>query len=308
MQSDKKSLRTHGLAIGLLILAGCSDAGGPDAGGLRNGDTDPMGVRESDEALGLDFGEDWIELESTADATAATPVGTPRRAVRTGYWTVVLRTFSGENQGTAANNMVGSVGRLDPRLADAHIHATPKGSMVVYGIYDDVDDPEAQTALEWIKAIEIRDRPVFPRAMLTRIGAMGAQFRPHELMSVRRKYPRVNPLYTLQVAVWIRDESQRADDARRAAEAYVQALRSQRHEAYVHHDDAKGLSMVTVGLFDHTAIDGQSGFLAPEVETLMRSFPSHLVNGEPLMEYIDRRQPALGTRVQAPKLVLVPEG
>jgi hypothetical protein len=65
--------------------------------------------------------------------------------------------------------------------------------------------------------------------------------------------------------------------------------------------------MVTVGLFDHTAYDAQSGIFAPEVELLIRKFPARLVNGEPLNEPVNPRFPEFGTRVQAPKLVLVPE-
>ena len=74
----------------------------------------------------------------------------------------------------------------------------------------------------------------------------------------------------------------------------------------MHHDDDLRLSMVTVGLFDHTAVDAESGLFAPEVDALLRKFPAHLVNGEPLRELLDRRRPGLGTRVQAPRLVLVP--
>jgi hypothetical protein len=65
--------------------------------------------------------------------------------------------------------------------------------------------------------------------------------------------------------------------------------------------------MVTVGLFDKTALDPQSGLYSYEVEQLLRRFPEHLVNGEPLMEPLDFKHPQLGTRLQKPRLVLVPK-
>ena len=79
-----------------------------------------------------------------------------------------------------------------------------------------------------------------------------------------------------------------------------------RHEAFVYHDDTQRLSMVTVGLFDHTAVDPQSGIHSPDVSAVLDEFPIHLVNGEPLKVPIDPRRPKLGSAPQSPKLVLVP--
>ncbi len=98
----------------------------------------------------------------------------------------------------------------------------------------------------------------------------------------------------------------RFNEIREHAESYTRKLRAQGFEAYFHHDDDRRLSMITVGLFDQTAIDAQSGLLSPPVEHLMRRFPQHLVNGEPLSEPVDRLRPRRGTRIQKPLLVLVP--
>ena len=45
---------------------------------------------------------------------------------------------------------------------------------------------------------------MFPRAILSRIDLRSARqaLHPHSLHSVRRRYPSVDPLYTLEVAIW----------------------------------------------------------------------------------------------------------
>ena len=111
----------------------------------------------------------------------------------------------------------------------------------------------------------------------------------------------------VQVADQIHQRPEIGFEERFASGLLADALRGQGYEAYFHHDEDRRLSMVTVGLFDKTAIDPESGIWAPEVKLLVRRFPARLVNGEPLREPVSRFQEDLGTRVQEPKLVLVPE-
>ncbi len=182
--------------------------------------------------------------------------------------------------------------------------------MVTYGNYTGAEDPAAQADLKWIKAITISNRPVFAGAMLTRNTRTDPTIPldPLELMSVRARYPDIDPLYTLQVAVWGDFESGKLTlaEIHQHAESYARRLRAQGLNAYYDHDDDKRLSVITVGLFDSTAIENpQIGLYSAEVKALMRRFPEHLVNGEPLLELIDRRTGR--TRVQQPKLVLVPK-
>ncbi|MCP3904146.1 MAG: hypothetical protein GY715_10985 [Planctomycetes bacterium] len=260
----------------------------------------------------LDFGEDWMTANAEPRHAGAGATSRPAAAgpsIRTSYWGIVLRTFSGDDHAASAANMVHSVPRLDPRLGQAHPHTTSRGSMVVFGVYDTAESPAAQRDLEWIKGIKIRERQVFPTAILSRInpGPGRRRYEPHELLSVRRMYPNVNPLYSLQVGVWGDfDSGMLLSRIQERAEAQVLELRSKGYEAFVHHDRDKRLSMVTVGLFDKSAVDAQSGIYSPEVERLFREFPAHLVNGEKLEEPINARAPQLGTRTQSPRLVLVP--
>ncbi|MDY7110263.1 MAG: hypothetical protein SYC29_16665 [Planctomycetota bacterium] len=258
---------------------------------------------------GLDPNEGW-----QAESGRAGRGGEVRRQAEEGrsfFWTILLGSYTDEGHENAAANMVRSCATIDARLGAARVHTTSKGSMVIYGAWDDPEAPAAQAALDWIKGIELRDRPVFPRAMLTRINLRHAQrqFEAGELMSVRLRYPRVDPLYTLQVAVWgdFGSGELSLEEIRRRAEAYTRELRGRGHNAFFHHDDDQRLSMVTVGLFDHTAIDPESGLYSAEVERLLAAFPEHLVNGEPLYEPTAPGRAESRRRVQKPRLVLVPK-
>ncbi len=257
----------------------------------------------------LDLGEDWADVGGRRrDGGRAARSGDAQQ--RRSSWTIVLNTFSTEGHSQAASNMRLRIGSIDPRLSGARVHTKARGSMVIYGNYTSAVDPAAQADLKWIKAITISNRPVFAGAMLTRITRTDPTIPsdPLELMSVRARYPDIDPLYTLQVAVWGDFESGKLTlaEIHQHAESYARRLRAQGLNAYYDHDDDKRLSVITVGLFDSTAIESpQIGLYSAEVKALMRRFPEHLVNGEPLLELIDRRTGR--TRVQRPKLVRVPK-
>jgi hypothetical protein len=254
---------------------------------------------------------DWGE--DSADAAA------PGRAARSAetsssgtIWTIVLATFPNPGHQQAAANSLRQLPRIDPKLGSgAWVHTGSKGSLVGYGRYGSTQSEDAQRDLAWIKGLALGDLPAFPRAMLSRVNIRpaAAGFDPLALMSARSRYPNVDPLYTLEVAVWGDFESGTMSLAQihRKAEENARILRARGFEAYYHHDDDRRLSMVTVGLFDHTAIDQRTGLYGPAVDALLQEFPAHLVNGEELLEPIDGRRVQRGTRVQRPVLVLVPK-
>lgn len=318
MSSHKTSLGGPVTALLTLLAVGCA-GDGTDGPRDSNFDAGPdSGVRERELDLGQNWDDGWIEDLERSGRTGAVArgsgAGTAPDGVagrRRAYWGIVLRSFSAADHQEAAATMVRSCAQIDPRLGRAHVHATGKGSVVVYGIYEQSDSPAAQRDLAWIKEIELNGRPVFARAILSRltVGPDPDRMNPLALMSVRHRFPNIHPLYTLQVAVWgdFGAGKMSEEELRRRGANDAQRLRNEGHDAYFHYDDNTGLCMVTVGLFDETAIDAQSGLFSPEVEAEMRKFPVNLVNGEPLQETIDSRRPHLGTRVQASQLVLVPK-
>lgn len=223
-------------------------------------------------------------------------------------WSIVLGTFSGDGHEQSAENMLGTLPHIDGRLRNSRIEQTRRGSMVVYGRFDGPDDPQAQRTLEQIKQIEMRGQPVFGRAFLTRVGSGSAHRSRHALMNVRERYPNVDPLYTLQVAVWGDFESGQLspDRIREEAESYARQLRTEGFDAFVHHDDQQRISIVTVGLFDENALDPETGIMSRELRQLRERFSVHMVNGEPFEEPVDSRRPGRGTQPQRPPLVMVP--
>jgi hypothetical protein len=278
----------------------------PDPEWTLEEDEQPSGVAP------LDFGEDWEtvaqQLRGNRDA-AVPPSGVAPGAIENDTWGLVLRTFTGEDAGKAAQTMLGELTKIDPRLSQSWVRTTRKGAMVVFGRYPDPSDAAAQQDLAWLKQLTYGNRVVFGRVMIGNVtDQTRRRWRPIELMSVRLRYPDVDPLYTMQVAVWGSFEgAMQWEDAKRTAEGYASELRTAGHAAFVHHDGAKQLSMVTVGLFDRGALDPQSGLFRADVETVLASFPAHLVNGEPLEIALDGRDPSRGTKKQLPMLVFVPE-
>jgi len=310
VSSHKSILVAAAIAVCVHFFCGCRDVPGSEAGLSNNQNIGADNVREPARAGGgeIDLGEDWFagRRPGVESGTAVTA-----EEARSSFWTVVLGTFTSAGHETAAANLVRSCAAIDARLAGARVHTSSKGSMVIYGMHEAADSPAARRDLAWIKGMQVRGQQVFPRAMLTRINLRHAQrqFKPNELLSVRQRYPDIDPLYTLQVAAWgdFGSGELSAQAIQRRAEAYTRELRACGHEAYFHHDDDQHLSVVTVGLFGQTAIDPESGLFSPEVEALLRVFPKHLVNGEVFNEPVNPRFPSLGTRVQRPTLVLVPQ-
>jgi hypothetical protein len=310
------------LACALCVMLCASCGNEQNAGGGSNLTTGSRATQPqlAESEPNLDLGEDWStsnplrpaarsgERTSSAARSTTTPERTPADEPA---WSIVLNTFSGETHATASANMIASLRTIAPQLtSQAHVRSTASGSMVMYGLYPSLDDPRAREDLERIKSIKHQDVAVFPRAFLTRTGSAAKHQvnDPNALLSVRQRHPNVDPLYTLQVAAWSDFETGqlKIDELRKRAEAHARDLRAKGFEAYYHHGDS-GISVVTVGLFDRTAYDVQLGDLSPDLTQLRKQFPEYLVNGEPLMELIDRHNPRRGTRPQVPRLVLVPK-
>ncbi|HWB18762.1 MAG TPA: hypothetical protein VG711_00555 [Phycisphaerales bacterium] len=273
----------------------------------------------SDQNDSLYLGQDWADQ---ADAAAAdqqantnssgldpdTPSADASDSART--WGIVLQTFTGDDSQYAAANVKRQLPVVAPELANAQVKTTQVGSMLVWGAYTGPDDPHARQDLKNIKSLTSKNRPIFPHAMLAKVvdPNMTADPSTFNLMTARKKYPKVDPLYTLQVAIWTTDDMSANALKRIQNEAndYTRELRTKKFEAYVYHDTDKRMSTVTVGVFGANAIDAQSGLYSDEVEALLKKFPENLVNGLPLEEYKNPKHPELGTQVQKPKLVLVP--
>lgn len=231
-------------------------------------------------------------------------------------WTLVLATYTEGDHAATARDFVSQLRTIAPQIQGARVHTTAKGSMVIYGSYTGRDDPKAETDQQQLKALTYQNRKLFDKVILTRLDLRltNGPLQPHDLLAARRAHPKVDPLYTLDVAIWIANVDPKTEakdrlsyeDAKRKAQAYCEKLRAQNFDAWFYNDDENRRAMVTVGLFDRRAINATSGLYNDEVEAMIKKFPVRLVNGEPLLEFKDKFNPKGGTKPQLPKLVLVP--
>lgn len=228
-------------------------------------------------------------------------------------WAIILVTFASDDHAQQAAAAQQQIRQSIPELAGCRVHTTAKGSMIVIGRYKGPTDPAAKADLERTKQIEVNRAKAFPQAWLSRIDKRTAESAKDavDLLSVRQLHPNVHPLYTLQIAVWSDFESGQLTTAqiRQKAEAYARELRTKGVEAYYWHGADGKISLVTVGLYDRTAIDTESGLRSPELEAMMKKFPNHLVNGETMQEPVPggKKRKTMETRLQKTRLVVVPK-
>lgn len=226
-------------------------------------------------------------------------------------WSILIASFTQDDHVTLARTARDRLASQFPELADCVVRRVPKGSVIVLGRYSGPSDPKAQERLKKVKAIAVDRALPFAGVILTRITVTDENRKPSpfDIRHLRDLNPDIHPLYSLQVAAWstFGDRSLKWDDVRAAAEKYCRELRSKGFLAFVHHDDDRQISSVTIGAFGKDAYDPKSTLFDPEVEDLMKKFPKHLVNGEEVLVPIDPRKPEGRTRPQGPRLVEVPK-
>ena len=227
-------------------------------------------------------------------------------------YSIAVATFTGDSQMTAARSTLSMLVMQYPSIARRlQIRERSRGTVITYGQYTGFDDPTAKQDIDMLRSIPTaQGSPLFRQILLSKFRPPRSQqvLHPHDLWTVRREFPMIVPIYTLEVAVWGDFDSGKfpRDRRRTAAQNYVSDLRAKGFDAYFYHNDDKELSSVTVGLFGFTAIDAETGFYSPEVEAVLARFPERLVNGQPILEYLNPNNPSLGTKVQRPCLAEVP--
>ena len=318
-------MRTALMLCAIFAISSCNDQAKSGSDLSANGrNTAPSKSTDTLREEPLYLGQDWEHqgrsrggIAKEAGVTPASGATTAENAAAraNAIWTLVLGTFSDGDHQASAKQMLVNLPQVAPQVRGATVHSTPRGSLVIFGSYTGRDDEAAKRDQEWLKSIKYQDRSVFNRVILTRLDLRltQAQLHPHDLLSARRAHPDADPLYTLDVAIWMADPEAKSakerltyEQVKQKAESYAAELRARGDEAYFYHDDVNQWSVVTVGLFDRRAIDSRSGLYSADVDALIRRFPVRLANGEPLMEFKNRLLPKQGTRPVMPKLVLVP--
>ncbi|MSR18252.1 MAG: hypothetical protein EXS00_03625 [Phycisphaerales bacterium] len=221
-----------------------------------------------------------------------------------GSWGIVLLTYAQDGHRKTAESARADIVFRFPTLSDAYLVSKNTGSAIFVGHYTSPNDPAARTRMDAVKAIQDGANKPFIRAMLTRCETSSTPPGKFDLRQVRLRNPDEHPLYSLQVAVWsdLQSGEMSLAEIRGKAEACAEQLRLGGLMAFYHHDDHRKMSTVTVGVFNSKAYNPRSTLFAPEVEALMRQFPKHLVNGEPLLVQVD---PADSTNMQPQRCRLV---
>jgi hypothetical protein len=307
-----------------LILTACA---GPEP--ARTAIPAPTVLLEDDHSLDSDAeglaseeADEWLSFEqmldqgapaanSTPEARAASASGSTREPSSGPIHAIVLRTFQDDTSGATAHTWSAQLGTLVPPLKpDLRVHIDSKGSVVVFGNYDGWDDPQAAEDMGTLKDLRVNGKKIFGAIIRTTITPARDpdHLHPHELLTLRKRYPKARTIYTLEIEIWGDFESGELprDIRLRRAEERVKELRAAGITAYFHHDPISELSTITVGAFDETAIDSSSGIPSREVEMLQKQFPNRLTNGEQLALPIKGRSD-LGAVPQRSRLVLVPE-
>ena len=277
-----------------------------------------------DSEAGFDFGGDWDAVEqhlgggTSRGSAAASDADSLELSLqkagsvhRIGYG-IVLGSFGSVENSLEADQYRQRLSVLVPTLTSGlRTCSVAEGSLVVYGDYSGWRDQKAREDLKRLRDLTVNGQQLFPTAMLTEIKPVRdpASIGEDELLWVRVQYPDIRVLYTLEVAIWSDFESGTltSDQRRREAIQYARTLRQQGFPAFYHHDEVRNMSMVTIGVFDHSAIDASSGLKSAQVERLILDFPQRMVNGEPLMTLYDPQDPSKGGRSQPPRLVEVPK-
>ena len=204
-----------------------------------------------------------------------------------GRWGVVLATFGGDGHEKVAQVARDRFMQSYPDLGSCYVRSTTRGSVVMVGQLEGPQDPAARPLLEKVKGIspDGRARP-FSKAYLSRVQSSEEPAGPLDLANARKRFPKVNPLFTVQVAMWSDFESNTItmDEIRAKAEGHARMLRASGEEAWVRHDEDARTSIVTIGVFDSSAYDPRSTLLSPPVEAIFRKHPTMLVNGEELLQ------------------------
>ena len=251
------------------------------------------------------------QSKGAATSSNATSNANSKNVSSKGRWSVMLQTFSQPDHVDRAAAFRAQLVREYPELAGATSRRVGKGSAIVLGRFESPDDMAAQAELKRVKAIQRQGQRPFGGSMLIRTATDDASIviKPFDLRNLRAKYPKVRPLFSLQVAAWSTFNEKGVDYApmRVNAERYCAELRAKGHDAWFHHDEDSETSVVTVGMFDRRAYDAQSTLFSAEVEDLMRQFPANLLNGEPLLVPVDASSPSGKTKAQPCRLVEVPE-
>ena len=212
-----------------LLWGGCGEKSG-----ARNEDA-LQGRSGTSQSL-IARGDEVMPDQGTMDMFSATSRGYQSDSglndSKGGRWSVILGTSTGSGHEIEAARLLKTIQHDFPELEMAFMRSNEKGSTVWFGTFDAPDDPSAISTRTRIQSLQTNGRPAFPRAFMGILpdeSPMGK----FDLRRARLMNPKINPLYTLQVACWGTFGSNEISwsEVKRSAEKYVMELRRKGFDA-----------------------------------------------------------------------------
>ncbi len=287
------------LAPVVIALAGCAD--GNSAG------TDDPALDRSASGRG-ESARRTFDPDEAADLFRAAAAGADQ-AGRRDAWTIVLATFSGENQQRDAELVLAALG--DMGLAGSSLETRRDNTVLTFGAYEDPDDPKAAQDLRRVRQIALDGRTPFSGAFLAPPNAEAGSGRmPEYDLRFAKALHNPGALYTLEIAVYARSDRRRPSQQelaqfRAAAEEAVRSLRAEGEPAFFYHGPNR--SSVTLGLYNADDHDPETPQLESVRLRLARErHPTLLLNGAGLRETV-RTSSGTATRLKPTYLVGVPD-
>lgn len=224
-------------------------------------------------------------------------------------WTIAIAAI---DDSVEAANMLARV-RSMGRLPDAFLMERNGRNVVAVGSYADPADRVAQVELDRVRSIVIDGQTPYSHAFLAPpSGDLSRGSIPeYDLRNARAQYG-TKALYTLQIAVYGREDNQRPSpedlkEFQKAAETAATALRQAGELAFYYHGPNR--SMVTIGVYGEQDVQVAEGFTSESARlTVARTrHPLNLLNGRTIVEKVRTSTGAIVDRDQASFLVSVPD-
>jgi hypothetical protein len=225
---------------------------------------------------------------------------------------IVVATFTGDASHESAVASRSMLTKHYPSLGRGlTIRPRSRGTVLTFGNYESYQDLVAKKDISILRSMKSpQGKLLFGQVLLLKFkpSRQLQKLHPYDLWTARREFPKIVPLFTLEVAVWGDFDSGQYPTKRRhaSAERYASNLRAKGFEAFFYHNDDGEISSVTVGLFGPSAVDPETGLYAQDVKALLSRFSERLVNGQPIEIYFDPNNHALGSSIQPPCLAEVP--
>ncbi len=262
----------------------------------------------ADDPVVLDVFGRPVQMEEGWSGSEVDSVRVPTSSGQKGWVIVLLSVDDAER----AESMLTQV-RTTGRLPDAFMMERNGRIVVAVGSYDDPAQRVAQIELQRVRGIEIDGAKPYEHAFLAPpSGDLARGTIPeYDLRNARRQYGE-NAIYTLQVAVYAREDDQKPAEAdlaqfRATAEKAATSLRQEGELAFYYHGPNR--SMVTVGIFGEKDVKVDRGVTteSARLQPARDRHPLNLLNGRTIIEHVRTSTGGTVPRDQASFLVRVPD-